>query len=175
MHDAEVRDREPAGNVFYALVPPPVVIAPLRAAVDLLRRENDGLAWIAPERWHVTVRFLGRADPRPHLERSIVLPERPRLTVAGAGTFGSRVLWAGVRGPVADMVAAVGGDPQGHTAHLTLARVRGRQRWSGLREVAARLRYAEQSWLPDRLVLLRSVPGRSYEELAAWTWIGAEP
>jgi hypothetical protein len=36
------------------------------------------------------------------------------------------------------------------------------------------LTYQERRWLPDRLVLLRSVPGRPYEELAAWPWDAAE-
>jgi 2'-5' RNA ligase len=170
MHDAGLMEGKPAGNVFYALVPPAEVIAPLKAAVEHLRPETDRLAWVAPERWHVTVAFLGRVDPRPHQDRQIVLPERPALMLGGAGTFGDRVLWAGVRGSVADVVRAVGADPQGHTAHLTVARVRGRRRWSGLRQVAARLTYPERGWLPDRLVLLRSVPSRPYEQLAAWPW-----
>jgi 2'-5' RNA ligase len=157
-----------AGNVFYALVPPPEVIAPLEEAVERLRSEESGLAWVDPARWHITADFLGRVDPSPLVGRAIDLPAAPRLTLSGAGTFGDRVLWAGVRGSVADVVRALGADPQGHTAHLTVARVRGRHQWRGLREVAARLTYPERNWIPDRLVLLRSVPGRPYEELAAW-------
>jgi 2'-5' RNA ligase len=162
---------KPAANVFFALVPPAQVLAPLREAVSRLRAEDDGLAWVAPERWHVTAAFLGRVDPRPYQERQIVLPEQPHLTLTGAGTFGDRVLWAGVTGSISDVVRATGAEPEGHTAHLTLARVRGQRRWRGLRDVAARLTYPERSWRPDRLVLLRSVPGRPYEELAAWPWI----
>lgn len=161
---------KPSGNVFYALVPPPEVLAPLRAAVDRLRPEFEALAWVDPRRWHVTVAFLGRVDPDPFRDRQVVLPERPKLTVSGSGTFGDRVLWAGVRGAVAEVVRAVGAEPEAHTAHLTLARVRGRRRWRGLREVAARLTYPERGWLPDRLLLLRSVPNRPYEKLAAWRW-----
>jgi 2'-5' RNA ligase len=170
MHDAEPMNGQPAGNVFFALVPPREVLDPLREAVQRLRPETDALAWVDPRRWHVTVAFLGRVDPGPYQERHISLPEQPCLTLGGAGTFGDRVLWAGVTGSVADVVRAVGGDPQGHTAHLTIARVRGRRRWRGLREIAARLTYPERMWLPDRLVLLRSVPNRPYEELAAWPW-----
>src|SRR3954452_9223026 len=121
MHDPEQMEGKPAGNVFYALVPPPGVIAPLRAAVDRLRPETEGLAWVAADRWHVTASFLGRVDPTEFQERSIVLPEQPRLTLGGAGTFGDRVLWAGVRGSLPDVVRALGGDPQTHTAHLTVA------------------------------------------------------
>jgi 2'-5' RNA ligase len=175
MHDAGLMEGKPAGNVFYALVPPAQVIAPLKAVVEQVRSETDGLAWVASERWHVTVAFLGRVDPRPHQDRQIVLPEQPQLTLGGAGTFGDRVLWAGVRGSVADVVRAVGADPQELTAHLTVARVRGRRRWRGLREIAARLTYPERGWLPDRLVLLRSVPSRPYEELAAWPWSPGGP
>ena len=161
---------KPAGNVFYALVPPPEVLAPLRAAVEPLRAETDGLAWVDPQRWHVTVAFLGRVDPGPFRDRRVVLPERPLLAVSGAGTFGDRVLWAGVRGALAEVVRAVGADAEAHTGHLTVARVRGRHRWRGLRQIAARLTYPERSWSPDRLLLMRSLPGRPYEELAAWRW-----
>lgn len=163
-------NRQPAGNVFFALVPPREVLAPLRDAVQRIQSETDGLAWVAPERWHVTVAFLGRVDAGPYQQLDIVLPERPRLTLSGAGTFGDRVLWAGVTGSVAEVVRAVGGEPEGHAAHLTIARVRGRRRWRGLRDIAARLTYPACSWQPDRLVLLRSVPHRPYEELAAWSW-----
>jgi 2'-5' RNA ligase len=173
MHDPEQMAGNPAGNVFYALVPPPDVIAPLRAAVERLRPESERLAWVAAERWHVTASFLGRVDPTAFQERRIVLPEQPRLALGGAGTFGDRVLWAGVRGSLADVVGALGGDPQAHTAHLTVARVRGRNRWRGLREIAGKLTYPERAWVPDRLVLLRSVPNRPYEELAAWPWRSA--
>ena len=172
MHDPGLMDGNPAGNVFYALVPPLAVIAPLREAVERIRTETDGLAWVDSRRWHVTAAFLGRVDPTPYQDRLVALPERPQLTLSGAGTFGDRVLWAGVRGSVAEVVRAVGADPEDHTPHLTIARVRGRRRWRGLRDVAARLTYPERRWLPDRLVLLRSVPGRPYEELAAWPWTG---
>jgi 2'-5' RNA ligase len=174
MHDSGQMQGKPAGNVFYALIPPPDIVAPLREAVERLRPDTAELAWVDSRRWHVTAAFLGRVDPAPFQERQIVLPERPQLTLSGAGTFGDRVLWAGVRGSVAEVLRAVGAHPEAHTAHLTLARVRGRRRWSGLKNVAARLTYPERGWLPDRLVLLRSVPGLPYEELAAWPWTGDE-
>lgn len=174
MHDAGLMNGKRAGNVFYALVPPPDVLAPLREAVDRIRPETDGLAWVDFRRWHVTAAFLGRVDPTPFQDRRIVLPERPQLTLSTAGTFGDRVLWAGVRGSLAEVVRAVGADPEDYTAHLTIARVRGRHRWPGLRDIAARLTYPDRGWRPDRLLLLRSVPGRPYEELAAWPWIGTE-
>src|SRR5262249_50945836 len=112
MHDPGLMDGNPAGNVFYALVPPPAVIGPLGEAVEHLRPETDALAWVDSRRWHVTAAFLGRVDPAPFQQRRIVLPERPQLTLSGAGTFGDRVLWAGVRGSVADVVRAVGADPE---------------------------------------------------------------
>ena len=165
------------GNVFYALVPPPAAVAGLSEAVQRARREADRadrtdradrIAWVAPPRWHVTVRFLGPVDRIAALEREVRLPPAPVLGVAGAGTFGDRVLWAGVTGPLEQLVRAVGGDPEGYAAHLTIGRARGRQGWRGLHRVARALTYPAASWRPAELLLLRSVPGRDYERLAAW-------
>ena len=134
--------------------------AVLRAAGDLvdeLRRrvERDAprarIAWVTPERMHVTVRFIGHRDDassariREALEPPIdVAPFT--LEVGRVGAFPPsgrpRVLWTGLAGArhelasvereVTTRLAAVGVPPEErpYSPHLTLARVK---EWSGLK------------------------------------------
>jgi 2'-5' RNA ligase len=39
------------------------VIGELAAVAARLRRKEDGLRWMAPDSWHVTLQFLGNTDP----------------------------------------------------------------------------------------------------------------
>ena len=54
-------------RMFVAAWPPPGIVDRLRpVVVDLRRRPGSDpslLSWTAPERWHVTLAFLGEADP----------------------------------------------------------------------------------------------------------------
>lgn len=48
-------------------------------------------------RWHVTLAFLGQCDPGPVAASLRQVRAAPfDLALAGSGTFGGRVLWAGV-------------------------------------------------------------------------------
>ncbi|NIR41602.1 MAG: RNA 2',3'-cyclic phosphodiesterase, partial [Actinobacteria bacterium] len=47
-------------RLFVAVWPPPSVVDLL---ARLPRREEPGVRWTTEAQWHVTLRFLGRADP----------------------------------------------------------------------------------------------------------------
>lgn len=142
------RELTPRVRAFVAIPCPPG----LRSAVVKQIREWKALAadvaWTDPASAHVTLRFLGNAEPGV-LERLT-----PRLAdaaheagpvVARAGTTGAfpgwrraRVLWLAVEsdGAIERLAAAVetaaraaGFEPEDRrfTAHLTLGRVRGRR------------------------------------------------
>lgn len=156
-----------------------------RAALVLKRLEvlAPRARWVAPEKLHVTLSFLGEVEPErvPELAevlRQVGAAHAPLvLSVEGGGSFGSprqpRVLWAGLAGETealaalqADTVAALrplGFRPEERNfiAHLTLARA-GQLR--GDRALAACVRALEQErWgetRVDRLVLFESVGGR---------------
>lgn len=92
-----------------AVRPPDDVLAALAGAVDTGRAAADGLLWEAPERWHLTLQFLG---PLPRLAPVVdglaaAVGERDafpfRLGAAGAfpNPRRARVVWIG---------AAAGGD-----------------------------------------------------------------
>jgi RNA 2',3'-cyclic 3'-phosphodiesterase len=124
---------------------------------------------VPPDSWHMTVRFLGEADPRP-IQAALgkvaasqaPLPSR----VAGVGAFESprraRILWAGVHAPgLADLAQAVReavpGDEKEFHAHVTLARLKApRDLTTYLAEHAATV-FAEG--LLDRIVLYSSQLG----------------
>ena len=79
----------------------------------------------------MTLRFHADADPAEvadDLRTRVAGRPAPTMRCAGAGVFGT-ALWVGVHpdDPVGwtDLVAATGADPDGHVAHLTVARARG--------------------------------------------------
>ena len=138
-------------RLFVGVEMSPSVAAAVVEIVEALRNRamrlapQSRIAWVAPERLHVTVRFIGHVDD----ERvdGIVDTLRPAigidpfdLTVAGAGAFPPkgppRVLWAGlgsgrdrliaIERIVSDRLVAAGVDRENRpfNPHLTLARVR---------------------------------------------------
>jgi 2'-5' RNA ligase len=101
-------------RTFVAVRPPADAIAHLRAVLP---------RWpSAPERWHLTLAFLGELARPLELEDDLceVCAAVPPLSLqlAGSGTFGRNgPVWVGVRGAVLDL-AALAGD----VAHACRAR-----------------------------------------------------
>lgn len=183
-------------RLFVALVPPPEAVADLAAAVGAVREQHPALRWVPPERWHLTLAFYGEvpeqrvADLGRRVERAAGRSPAARLQLAGAGRFGSQVLWAGVAGDV-DVVSRlaasagaagrrVGADVEDrpYRPHLTLARTRrpagGAARGAGrgpdadLRPaVAALAGHRGREWTASAVRLVRSHlgPEPSYEVL----------
>ena len=147
-------------RLFVGVEIDPVVAAAAAAVIDRLRERAVRLApmaritWVAADRLHVTVRFIGHvdADTADVIRRALAPPlERDpfELTIAGLGTFPPkgppRIVWAGLsegRQPLTAIEERVGerlvgagialeGRP--YNPHLTLARVR---EASGLRSAA---------------------------------------
>jgi RNA 2',3'-cyclic 3'-phosphodiesterase len=164
-----------------------VAIRPSAAAVDHLDRSLAGLRsqaelrWLPIENVHLTLAFLGLVpdEHRPDLEKRLTRAaarHRPMtLGLAGAGSFGSRVLFAKVGGEVealghlaASVAAAarrakVPVDERPYRPHLTLARSRDE---TSLRPFAEELdEYAGPVWTAVEVLLMESrsagVPGRA--------------
>ena len=145
--------------------------------LDPWRDQFDGVAWTDPRRIHLTLRFLGHAEPEALRRLDAGLLEVARATrpvearVGATGAFPGwsrpRVLWLGVEsgGAVERLAAAVesearaaGFEAEGRpfSPHLTLGRVRGAR---GVRHVVETLRGWELDLSPSRLgeiVLYRS-------------------
>ncbi len=133
-------------RLFVAVVPPSAVRYSLAAAVEPLRERAGGPRWIPPERWHVTLVFLGQVDEAalPRLRRELGAMAAAAapvwLQVAGAGRFPARgaprVFWAGLAGDLdaltvlaraarrAARASRIGVERGPFRAHLTLGRWR---------------------------------------------------
>lgn len=167
-------------RLFFALLPP----ASLRdriadAAAGIERMQPSGGRQLKPDRYHVTLRFLGDFDPLPpslptaaRAAGDAVPLRRFEWGLDHAGSFGGNgVRWLG--GPASDGVQALWCDlgdalarqgirvaRQGFAPHLTIAR-----------DARAPLGHAAIdpiSWAVDGFALVGSRPGRPYEILQRW-------
>jgi len=175
-----------------------VAIGLPRSAVDSLAAAVAGLPalpaarWVPPERWHLTVLFLGQVDGpgqvRLDCELAGVAVPAFDLRLAGAGRFPSRgrpaVLWVGVAGQVAALAglhdavrraaraARVGpATGQRYRPHLTVARFRPPPPAGDVEPaVMALADYAGPTFPADRFTLVRSHLGPSprHEAVAGW-------
>ena len=147
--------------------------------------------WTAPDRWHLTLLFLGSVPARlvaPLVEAAgpaVAAVPATTLRLAGGGRFGSRrrpqVAWVGLDGDVgaltdlADRLAAVARrlrlevEERPYRPHLTVGRWRpGRPADAALTDRLAG--YAGPEWPVREVLLLESHLGPSprYDTVAAW-------
>lgn len=165
-------------SLFVAAVPDDAAIEHLADALHDARRDvrAANVRWTAPERWHITVAFLG--DPGEHvdeavadaLERMKERPPIPGLALASAGSFGRQILWIGLgEGPALDTLADIGRgipallrgtgavpDRRPWRPHLTIGRMRG---GSPAGIVDALSSYRGPEWAARELMLVRSRGG----------------
>ena len=163
--------REDSGTVkarlFVALMLPRVVVEQVDLALDPVRTGSAELRWQSPDRWHITLAFLGDRDVDSELARfPAAFPAHSEpIRVEGSGHFGP-VLWLGVTSPrwlielAAGIQHVMRGDRRRFRGHVTVARSRTR---GGDRELSAAVaalgRFASDAWTPDEVVLVRSVIG----------------
>lgn len=172
-------------RLFVALFPPADVIDDLRVHLDAV--DLPGVRRELPERWHVTLQFLGEVSGPVHdalvAELPAVVHRHPalRLSLGGGGQFGERVLWSGVRGELAALralaadlragavrcgVAGSATDDRPYRPHLTVGK--------GIVAPATGLLHDHSGpmWTVREVHLVRSVTGPDgvlrYSVLATW-------
>ena len=167
-------------RLFVAVEVPAEVREAVAVAVEPLRASAPRLRWVDPARYHLTLVFLGEvADGALPAIASVVDEACGDVTAFSlrldgtVGTFGRRVLWAGVEqsdqlAALAAVVRAVVGGivhlPDGErafSAHLTLARAGRRQPVRAAALLGASV--PRMSWRVQRAVLMRSAGGYSVE------------
>lgn len=186
-------------RLFVAVVPPPAAREHLRetlAALPEPLRQDPDLRWTAPERWHITLAFLGQV-PGPLLTRlrqelapavADVAP-LPPLALRGAGHFGRTAAWIGV-GPAdtsqaqsdhlrrlarsvrrACRAARCPPDDDQWRAHLTIARTR-RGATASMLSVLSRhlVDYAGPPWRAAEVMLVESFLGPSPQHVPVAAW-----
>jgi 2'-5' RNA ligase len=163
----------------------------LAVEIDGLRR-HPGVAWVAAENLHITLKFLGGVDEGrlptvvAALDAAVTVGAFD-VAVRGLGAFPTptrpRVIWAGtapapaftrLAESVDRALVALGFSPEGRafTAHVTLGRVREPRRDAALTaalEAAATRAFG--SLRVERVSLMRSDPsprGARYTELAGF-------
>ena len=117
-------------RLFIVVWPPDEVVAEL---TSLHRKDQRGVRFVRPENWHVTLRFLGEADPdevTEALDRVTLSPARARLGPA-VDIISERALVIPVHGLdslagiVGEHTAQIGKPPgKRFVGHLTVARVK---------------------------------------------------
>jgi 2'-5' RNA ligase len=147
--------------------------------MDMLREER--ISWTNPEKYHVTLRFLGDTEPSDierignALKEGIGIPRQMQLATTGLDSFGPRkrprVIWAGFE--EIDFferlkldvdrsldLCGIPFDQQVFRAHLTLGRIRSlsnlERYYRSIEEMKIRF---IGSVLFDRLVFFRSILG----------------
>jgi 2'-5' RNA ligase len=181
---------DPSARLFVAVALAPAVRLSLTFALDPLRAVPGAPRWIPPDRWHLTLAFLGDVPESSISGLSEVCDdvagrgEALRLSLRGAGTFPSRgdprVFWIGLSGEVDRLTAlakavaramrraGVAIEHRAYMPHLTVGRWRPRDPVD--RGLAARLDgYESQAWVARDVHLIRSHlgPAPSYEGLHA--------
>lgn len=147
-----------------------------RQRLEGLRGELAGARWVAPEDYHITLRFFGDVDG-PTADaltaRLAALRARPvPMQLSGLGVFGGRrprALWAGVvAGPELAALQraceqagrAAGLEPQSrkYTPHVTLARFRNIRPGKVAAFISARGEFRSEPWIAERFVLYSARP-----------------
>ena len=148
-------------RIFVAILLPDDVVTHLHEHLDALRTARPDLRWIAPQNYHLTVRFLGECGPR-EVDRQIdhwsgrAAQSAPlNLRLHGAGTFphdwAAKVLFADVAGD-RDAFTALAGPQQ--QPHVTLARTRQSADLSGA--VLELSSYVGPPWQAREIAVVRS-------------------
>ncbi len=178
---------------FIAVVLGPAVRSALAEEIERLRGTGTGVAWVAPENLHVTLKFLGWVEP-PRLElvdgsldRAVTGMAPFDLSIEALGAFPTptrpRVIWAGIADGKAELAAladrverelsALGfaGEERAFSPHVTLGRVKEPRKNPDLGDALAMAAGRRFGTVPvDRVVLMRSdlsPRGARYTELSS--------
>lgn len=180
-------------RLFVAVEIPQSVRDAVDVAAEEIRRRQPELKWTSLSSFHLTLAFLGWVDldAIPAVDRATAdaAAESQPFTVSltgEAGTFGSKVLWAGIEDNehlkrLADTVrsnlAAEGFSIESRPFHAHLTLARGRQDVRVRRDLAAGYEGPRDSWRVEQLVVMRSRLSRSgarYTVQSAWA-LGEDP
>ncbi len=172
-------------RLFVALWPRPEGVDAVRRQLEPVQERYRELRWQTPDRWHLTLAFLGSRSPDKEIRRlrRLTPPAVGPLRISGSGRFGP-VLWLGIEaGPwLAELAAEVRRvhdvDERRFRAHVTVARSRSilgqRQLTHAVADLAS---VRSPAWTPSELVLVESTigPAASYRSVSASSLTGDRP
>lgn len=151
-------------RLFISVEMPEEVKARIARELFFLKDSGADVKWVAPEKFHLTLKFLGYVDGERVEEIAGVLSRTAEdakpfdVEFYGTGAFPStknpRVVWVGVKDPSAGLhdlalriedalsVAGFEREDKPYSAHLTLGRLKSRRNLDGLLARLATLREA---------------------------------
>ncbi len=121
-------------RLFVAVEIPEEIRNRLALLQEDLKKTGQKARYVAPENLHLTLKFIGEAEPGPILEMLGSLKAKPfEVDVRGVGVFPG-VVWAGLEPtePLAEMANQIElmlklpKERRGFLPHLTIARLEGR-------------------------------------------------
>lgn len=164
-------------RLFVAVWPPEEVAEELRA---LRRKDQRGVRFVPPENWHVTLRFLGQADPDAVAAAldGAALPAATARLGGGVDLLFDRLLAIPVDGlaelaaAVEDATAGLGTEPprRRFVGHLTVARCR-----KGAHMPPALGALVTGAFSVEEVALVESrlrPTGAEYQTVATWATVG---
>ena len=168
-------------RLFVALWPDQVAVDALATRVAPARAQATDVRWQPPERWHVTLAFLGQADPERAVRRinshvATGPPSPEPIHLGLPGRFGP-IIWVAVEhGPWLGELSyglqrALRTADRRFRAHVTVGRVRGHGGNGRAQEVVPLLSGpAGPAWTPTELTLVESTtgPAPEYRILERW-------
>jgi 2'-5' RNA ligase len=166
-------------RTFIAIDLPVLLQASLEELQKELRKTDAPVSWVKPDRIHLTLKFLGDVSPERISDiqaqlATIAARTHPfTLQAAGCGAFPTlqqmRVVWVGLKGDITSLrdlqqrveeaMVPLDFKPEDRPfkAHLTLGRVKGRQRLRILQEaLLARQSFEAEDFDVTELVLYKS-------------------
>jgi len=164
---------------FIAIELPETVRRRLEALTLELKKAEAAVGWVRPESIHLTLKFLGNVSPevieriKPVLAEIALRSRVFQVQAAGCGAFPNtkqpRIIWVGLRGDseaisrlqkeVESAMVPFGFEPEGRPfrPHLTIGRVKGRQRLQSLQQILlARQEFTAEPFDVTELVLYKS-------------------
>ena len=174
-------DGRVTSRLFVALWPDDAARQALAATLQSARGAAPDVRWQPADRWHVTLAFLGSADPDRATSRIGAVMERDHpppepIRLLGAGTFGP-VIWVGVEhGAWLDQLA---GDLQRalrvadrrFRGHVTVGRIRGPNGPARARLVTPHLAdHSGPPWAPAEITLVESQTGPTPSYTVRQSW-----
>lgn len=169
-------------RLFVAVWPDDAAREALADTVERAQQATTDVRWQPPERWHITLAFLGVVDPGraaariPTVEQRGDTPAAEPIHLVGAGAFGP-VVWVGVEhgawlGDLARRLQhTLHVADRRFRAHVTVGRLRGDGGAARAREVVPMLSsHVGPPWTPGEITLVESVTGPTpeYHILERW-------
>lgn len=174
-------------KLFLALDLSPIARNALSEYVPKVREKLDrqGLKWVAPDKWHVTLVFLGDEDPETVTalaKEALAGAKEVRLAVGTINAFPDTkrpgTLWLGIETVKGDLdalykslAAVLPGDQEEYVPHITLGRMKPASTKLGhkLRDfMHSGAKPEDIEWTAEAVTLFNSKPDGSYETLAVF-------